>query len=127
MPRIFRFGWDKVEATLIDQRFVRRDSYNAQRSGSSYQVWEYLVELPGVDGEPVRLSFEEKTFKVDLPPVGKPVPVLVNRNRTKAMFDLKDPRIDAVARLEAKQKRRKERDDARFEKKRRGGWPPAGG
>jgi hypothetical protein len=120
VPRFLRFRWEKVDATLIDQRFVRRDSYNVERGGS-YQVWEYLVELPGPDGHPVRLSFEEKTFKVDLPPVGKQVPVLVNRSRTKAMFDLDDPRIDAIGRLKKKEQARKRRDDERFERKRAGG------
>jgi len=118
--RIFRFGWQPLDATLLDHRFVRRDTFNS-RNGGSFQVWEYLVEVPGLDGEPVRLAFEEKTFKVDLPPVGKPVPVLVNKKRTKAMFDLDDPRIDAVGRLKRKQKARAERDKARFEKKRQGG------
>jgi hypothetical protein len=113
-------GWEPVDAILLDHRFVRRDSYNA-KNGSSYQVWEYLVEVPGLDGEPVRLAFEEKTFKVDLPPVGQPVPVLVNKKRTRAVFDLDDPRIDAVGRLDAKLKARAARDEARFEKKRRGG------
>ena len=120
MLRIFRIGWERLDATLLDHRFVRRDSYNVH-DGSSYQVWEYLVELPGLDGKPVRLAFQEKTFKVDLPPVGKPVPVLVNKKRTKAMFDLDDPRIDAVGRLKRKEKARAARDKARFEKKRQGG------
>jgi len=118
--RIFRIGWEKIDGTLIDQRFVRRDSYNVERGGS-YQVWEYLVEVPGTDGSPVRLSFEEKTFKVDVPPVGRPVPVLVNKKRTKAMFDLDDPRIDAIGRMKAQEQKRKERDAARFERKRNGG------
>jgi len=26
---VFRFGWERVDAKLIDQKFVRRDSYNA--------------------------------------------------------------------------------------------------
>jgi hypothetical protein len=41
---MFRLGWDRLDAALIDQRFVRRDSYNVQK-GSAYQVWEYLVEF----------------------------------------------------------------------------------
>lgn len=113
---MFRLGWDRVEATLIDQRFLERGAYNV-RSPVRYQVWEYLVEFPGEDGTTVRLPIKEKTFKVDLPEIGGTVPVLVNRRRTKAAFDLKDPRIDAVGRLEAKEKRRKEADRARFEEK----------
>lgn len=108
--------WERVDAKLIDQRFVERGSYNVDRPGS-YQVWEYMVELPGTDGRPVRLTIKEKTFKVALPEVGRVVPVLVNRKRTKAVFDLADPRIDAIAALDAREKARKSRDDARFDAK----------
>ncbi len=116
---MFRFGWQKIDAKLIDQRFLRRDDYNVNTPGS-YQVWEYLVELPGPGGTIVRLPIEEKTFKVDVPEIGGTVPVLVNKKRTKAAFNLKDPRIDAVGALKRKQKARKERDEARFEAKRKG-------
>jgi hypothetical protein len=47
--------------------------------------------------------------------------VLVNKKRTKAMFDLDDPRIDAIGRMKAQEQKRKERDAARFERKRKGG------
>ncbi len=116
---MFHLGWKKVDAKLIDQRFLRRDSYNVHHSGSSYQVWEYMVELPGADGAPVRLTIKEKTFKLKDPQIGDTVPVLVNRKRTKAAFDLKDPRIDAIAALEAREKARRARDEARFEAKRK--------
>jgi hypothetical protein len=113
MPRWLRIGWSKLDATLIDRKFVRRDSYNVERGGH-YQVWDYMVELPPPR---TRLVIREKTFKVDLPENGGLVPVLVNRKRTKAVFDLSDPRIDAVGRLKAKQKRRRQRDEQRFEEK----------
>ena len=113
MPRWLRFGWTKVDAKLIDRKFVRRDSYNVER-GIHYQVWDFMVELAD---PPKRLVIREKTFKVDLPENGNPVPVLVNRRRTKAVFDLDDPRIDAVGRLKAKEKRRRERDEERFREK----------
>lgn len=113
---MFRLGWDRVEAKLIDQRFLERGSYNVHSPGS-YQLWEYLVEFHDEGGTTVRLPIKEKTFKVDLPKIGGTVPILVNRRRTKAAFDLKDPRIDAVGRLKAKEKRRKEADRARFEEK----------
>lgn len=116
---MFHFGWKKVEARLIDQRFLRRDAYNVHQPGSSFQVHEYMVELPGADGSPVRLTIKEKTFKLRDPKIGDTVPVLVNRKRTKAAFDLKDPRLDAAAALKARQKARKERDEARFEAKRK--------
>jgi hypothetical protein len=113
MPRWLRFGWSKVDARLIDRKFVRRDSYNVERGGH-YQVWDYMVELPDPRK---RLVIREKTFKVDVPENGEPVPVLVNRRRTRAVFDLDDPRIDAVGRLKAKQERRRERDEQRFDDK----------
>ncbi len=117
---MFRLGWDRIDAKLIDKRFVERGSYNVHHSGSSYQVWEFMVEIAEAGGEPVRLLIKEKTFKLILPEVGDTVPVLVNRKRTKACFDLKDPRIDAIAALDARAKARKARDEARFEAKRKG-------
>jgi hypothetical protein len=117
---MFHIGWQRVDAKLIDQRFLRRDSYNVNKGGSSYQVWEYMVELPGPDGMPVRLTIEEKTFKLKDPQIGDTVPVLVNRKRTKADFDLKDSRIDGIGALKAREKARKARDEARFESKLRG-------
>jgi hypothetical protein len=113
---VFRWGWDRLDAKLIDQKFVRRDSANAKR-GIYYQVWDYMVELPPSEGGTRRLVIREKTYKLDLPEVGGVVPVLVNKKRTKAAFDLKDPRIDAVGRLKAKQKARKQRDEQRFKER----------
>jgi len=115
---LFHFGWKKVDAKLIDQRFLSRESYNVER-GTYYQVWEYMVELPGAHGRPIRLTIKEKTFKLKDPQIGDTVPILVNRKLTKAAFDLKDPQIDAIAALKAKEKARKARDEARFEAKRK--------
>jgi hypothetical protein len=47
---VFRFGWEHIDAKLIDQRFLRRGDYNVQTPGS-YQVWEYLVEFIDTDGK----------------------------------------------------------------------------
>ena len=113
---MFRWGWEKLDARLVDARFVRRDSYNV-KSNVYFQVWDYMVELPGPGGLPKRLVIREKTFKLDLPEIGGTVPVQVNRRRTKAAFDLDDPRIDAAGRLERKEKARRERDEARFKEK----------
>ena len=64
MRLAWRRGWDRVDATLVDSRFVERQSYNT-KTGGSFQVWEYMVEVPGPGGgAPVRLTFREKTFKV---------------------------------------------------------------
>ena len=120
---MFRFGWDHIDAKLIDQRFLRRGDYNVQTPGS-YQVWEYIVELTEADGRTVRLPIKEKTFKLKLPDIGGTVPVVVNKRRTKAAFDLKDPRIDAIGALEEAEAARKERDEARFEARLKGLDPP---
>ncbi|MFA9270077.1 MAG: hypothetical protein ACEQSX_04870 [Baekduiaceae bacterium] len=119
-----RRRWDRVDATLVDSRFVERKLYSSERSGS-FQIWEYMVDVPGPSGgAPVRLTFKEKTFKVrGAPERGDVVPVLVNAKRTKAMFDLSDPRIDGYGWIVTQEKRRKERDDARFEARRAGREP----
>jgi hypothetical protein len=122
---VFRFGWERIDAKLIDQRFLRRGDYNVQTPGS-YQVWEYLVEFTDADGKTVRLPIEEKTFKLRLPDIGGTVPVRVNKRRTKAAFDLKDPRIDAIGALKRAEKAREERDEARFEARLKGLDPPEG-
>jgi hypothetical protein len=113
---VFRFGWERVDAKLIDQKFVRRDSYNA-KTNIYFQVWDYMVELPGRDGRPTRVVIREKTFKLKLPEIGGVVPVKVNKRRTKAVFDLKDPRIDADAARKSRRAREKAEDESRFEAK----------
>jgi len=113
-----RLGWKPLDAKLIDQKFVSRDSYNAQHAARvSYQVWDYMVEIPGADGCPKRLVIREKSFKLELPELGGTVPIFVNRERTKAMFDLSDPRIDAAGIIDRRAARRKAKDEARFERK----------
>jgi hypothetical protein len=47
---VFRFGWEHIDAKLIDQRFLRRGDYNVNTPGS-YQVWEYLVEFTDANGK----------------------------------------------------------------------------
>jgi hypothetical protein len=114
---MFRWGWDRLDARLIDRRFIRRDAYNAHNPSSSYQVWEYLVEFSDGGGRRVRLPIREKTFKIDVPENGGVVPIRVNRRRTKAAFDLDDPRIDAVGRRDRRAKAKKAADEARFKAK----------
>ena len=116
-------GWKPVDAKLIDQRFLRRDAYQSEMGGRTpFQVWEYMVELPAEHGTPVRLTIEEKTFNLGHPgpQIGDTVPVLVSRKRTKAAFDLKDPRLDWEAAQKAREERRKAEDEARFQAKLKG-------
>jgi hypothetical protein len=113
-------GWNSVDAKLIDQRFLRRGAYQSDTAGRTpYQVWEYMVELPAEQGVPVRLTIEEKTFNLGHPgpQIGEPVPVLVNRKRTRAVFNLKDPRLDWQAARKAREERVKAEDEARFQAK----------
>ncbi len=120
-----RRRWDRVDAKLVDSRFVERKLYSSNSSGA-FQIWEYMVDVPGpTGGAPVRLTFKEKTFKVKgAPERGDTVPVVVNAKRTKAMFDLSDPRIDGYGWIVTQEQRRKQRDDERFEARRAGREPP---
>ncbi|MDA0184051.1 hypothetical protein OJ997_27330 [Solirubrobacter phytolaccae] len=115
-----RRRWDRVDAVFVDSRLVERKVYGGDNPGG-FEIWEYMVDVP--DDPPVRLSFQEKRFKVRETKKGTIVPVIVNAKRTKAMFDLSDPRIDQEGWVDEQAKRRKERDDARFEANRAAGAP----
>ncbi len=118
---MLRIGWQKAQAKFVAQHRVRK-SIEAREDGPSYvlQVWDYMVEVEGSDGEPVRLVIRMRNPSLDLPELGGTVPVLVNRKRTKAAFDLKDPRLDWQAARKAREERERAEDEARFEAKRRG-------
>ena len=119
-----RRGWNRVDATFVDSRFVERKVWGGDNPGS-FEIWEYMVDVPGRDGGvAVRLTFTEKKFKVrGEPRRGSVVPVIVNAKRTKAMFDLSDPRIDQEGWVDEQVTRRKQRDDERFEALRAGREP----
>ena len=116
-----RKRWDRVDAKMVDSRFVARKLIDSDGSSGSYEVREYMVDVPGRDGgEPVRLTFKERTYRVlGQPKPGRIVPVVVNAKRTKVMFNLADPRIDEDARLQATIREREEKESARFEAARR--------
>ena len=65
----------------------------------------------------VRLTFMEYTVVVDPPPVGSMVSVRVNRRRTKAMFDLRDPRVNRSMQVDAQVEAQRAADEERFRKK----------
>jgi hypothetical protein len=111
-----RRGWDRVDATFVDSRFVDRKVWGGDSPGS-FEIWEYMVDVPGRSGvAAVRLTFTEKKFKVrGEPERGSVVPVIVNAKRTKVMFNLSDPRIDQEGWVDEQVSRRKQRDDERFE------------
>lgn len=119
-----RRKWDRVDATLVGARFVARKLRSGGSSGS-YEIREYMVDVPGQNGEPpARLTFEEKSFRVrDYPERGDIVPVIVNAERTKTMFDLSDERIDEHGWVQASVQRSKKEGDERFEARRKGASP----
>ena len=119
-----RRGWDRVDATFVDSRFVKRKVWGGDSPGS-YEIWEYMVDVPGPSGgAPVRLTFNERTYKVrGHLTFGEAVPVLTNANRTKAMFDLSDLRIDAHGWVDEQVRQRTQRDEERFEARRAGRDP----
>ena len=105
---VFRIGWTKTQAKFVAQNKVRKSIQNRE-DGPSFvlQVWDYMVELPDSDGQPTRLVIRMKNPNLDLPELGSMVPVVVNRRRTKAAFDLDDPSISPDARRKLGEERHK--------------------
>ena len=66
-----------------------------------------MVEVPGADGQPTRPVIRVENPALDLPELGETVPVLVNRRRTKAAFDVDDPSISPDARRKLGEQRHK--------------------
>ena len=114
---VFRFGLQKAQAKLVSQYMVK-EFFSEPRM---VQVWDYLVELPGADGQPKRLTIRVRGSGFNLPEPGNMVPVVVNRRRTKAAFDVDDPSISRGAQYKRGAQKRKEKaaaDKAEFEAKR---------
>jgi hypothetical protein len=105
---MLRIGWEKAEAKFVARNRVSKSIQN-RGDGPSYVVlvWDFMVEVPGTDGQPTRLVIRVKNPNLDLPDLGETVPVLVNRRRTKAAFDLDDPSISPDARRRLGQQRQK--------------------
>ena len=111
---MLRIGWEKAQAKFVARNRVRK-SIQSRGDGPSYvlQVWDFMVEVPGVDGQPTRLVIRVKNPSLDLPELGAAVPVLVNRRRTKAAFDLDDPSISPDARRKLGEQRQEAKADAK--------------
>ena len=119
---VFRMGLTKEQAKLVSQYMVEEYSQNDTQP-RMVQVWDYLVEVAGRDGQPVRLTIRVKGFGFDLPQPGHMVPVLVNRRRTKAAFDVDDRSISLSAQYDHGAKQRKAKaaaDKAEFDALRSG-------
>ena len=106
--RVLRIGWKQAQAKFVARNRVSK-SIQGRSDGPSYilQVWDFMVELPGADGQPTRLVIRVKNPDLELPELGATVPVLVNRRRTKAAFDLDDPSISPDARRKLGEQRHK--------------------
>lgn len=121
---MLRIGWTKAQGTFVAQNRVDKKIVNRE-DGPSFTllVWDYMVEVPGVDGDATRLVIRVKNPNLDLPELGGSVPLLVNRRRTKAVFDMDDPAISPEARRRLGQERQKAKaaeKRAKFEDKLRG-------
>ena len=105
---MLRIGWQKAQANFVARNRVSKSIQNGG-DGSAYvlQVWDFMVEVPGADGQPTRLVIRVKNPALDLPELGETVPVLVNRRRTKAAFDVDDPSISPDARRKLGEQRQK--------------------
>jgi hypothetical protein len=111
---VLRIGWQKAQAKLVARNRVSK-SIQGREDGASYVllVWDFMVEVPGADGQPTRLVIRVKNPSLDLPDLGGTVPVLVNRRRTKAAFDLDDPSISPDARRKLGEQRQKDKAAAK--------------
>jgi hypothetical protein len=111
---VLRIGWQKAQATLVARNRVSK-KIQSREDGPSFvlQVWDFMVEVPGADGEPTRLVIRVRNPSLTLPELGGTVPVLVNRRRTKAAFDLDDPGISPEARRKLGEQRHREKAAAK--------------
>lgn len=119
---IFARGLTKEQAKLIS-RYMVKEYFQGGTQSRMVEVWDYLVEVAGGDGKPVRLTIRVKGFGFDLPEPGHMVPVLVNRRRTKAAFDVDDPSISRGAQYQRGAQERKAKaaaDKAAFDRLRSG-------
>lgn len=121
---LFKIGWERVEGTLLAEKHVKKKwEAGSQRFRT---IFDYMVEIVGADGEPIRLVIREDTLKVAglSLTVGKRVRLLVNKKRTKAAFDTKGPRIGTAADRAAREKKERDAKDARFDQLLKDGPPP---
>jgi hypothetical protein len=109
---LFKLGWDRVEGTYLDSKFVERK----WEAGSEmlFEINDYLVEVAGSDGEPVRLVIRDRAAFLRLPAPGSPVPLRVNRKRTKAAFDRRGTSLDPAVALHERDEAQRAADEARW-------------
>lgn len=109
---LFKLGWDRVEGTYLDTKFVKRK----WEAGSKrwFEINDYLVEIAGADGRPVRLLIRDRAAFLKLPAPGSAVPLRVNKRRTKAAFDRRGTSLDPSVALREHDEARRAADEARW-------------
>ena len=112
MPFI-RFWWDRVEGTLLDDKFVKR-KWDAG-SKRYFEIRDYAVETNDRGGRPVRLVIRDRALFLKLPSRGSQVPLRVNSKRTKAAFDRHNTSIDPGWHLDKHDRKQRAADEARFD------------
>jgi hypothetical protein len=113
-----RWRWPLVEGRVIDKRHIKKFLARYDSTSQLVSVDDYMVELPGPDGQPKRLVVRAQSAR--LPPkgvnVGDVVPLHANPARTKAVFGRFGPHVSRAERRRRDRERRA-RDDARFRSK----------
>ena len=107
---MFHHNWVKATGRVLDSRH-RTKSDRFEPDPSLIPLHSYIVEFRAPNGETNRLQVEQHIETVDVS-IGSDVPLLVSPDGKKAVFDKKDPRINANAVHE----RRVEADEERFRK-----------
>jgi hypothetical protein len=104
---MFRSGWRRVDALIIDKR-----TYNT--SGFAFAFHELIVEARFDDGVRKRVKVREggnvlTRRRVKTPAPGGAVPILISPSGDRAVLDWKDPRINLKAVMRANDRAEKER------------------
>jgi hypothetical protein len=109
---LFKLGWDRVEGRYLDSKFVERK----WEAGSEmlFEINDYLVEVTGRDGQPVRLVIRDRAAFLRLPAPGGMVPLRVNKKRTKAAFDRRGTSLDPAVALRERDAAKRAEDEARW-------------
>lgn len=113
----FKIGWEKVDARVVDFRLHKLVVQNGDAGSYNHEICDYIVQFAGSDGGQKRLMIRQNASRLNLPPASQPVPILVNKKRTKAAFDLDGTSIDAIGNYKKQTAADKASADARFKRK----------
>ena len=114
-----RRRWPVVEGTFVDKRHLRTREFKGERTHATISYDEYLVEIPGPDGEPRRIRIQEDHIEVPEVlkrhiPRGKAVRLRVHLHPggDKAVF-AEDP-TESRSERKRREEDRRARDEERF-------------